>query len=63
MTALRISPADARARLQAQPPALLICAYDDEATCASIKIPGSITMRELQKRLPSLPRSQELVFY
>ena len=63
MTAIRVSPAHVRSRLQAQPPALLVCAYDDEQKCASMKIPGSITMRELHERLPSLPRTQELVFY
>jgi len=61
--AVRISPAETRARLKAQPPALLVCAYDDEAKCTSMKIPGSLTLRELLDRLPSLLRTQEIIFY
>jgi len=63
ITALRITPFELWSRLQAQPPPLLVCAYDDEEKCASIKIPCSLTLQALTSRLDTLPRSQELVFY
>ena len=63
MIARRISPAEVWTRLQAQPPALLVCAYDDEEKCASMLIPGSLTFRALLSRLPSIPKTQEIVFY
>ena len=43
--------------------ALLVCAYDDEAKCRSIKLEGAITSGELRERLPSLPKSQEIISY
>ena len=63
MTAPRVSAAELWSRLQAQPPPLLVCAYDDEEKCASLKIPGSFTLQALMARLGSLPKTQELVFY
>ena len=61
--AVRISPAETRARLKAQPPALLVCAYDDEAKCRQNPIEGAITLQELQAREKTLPKTQELIFY
>ena len=63
MAATRISPAETRERLRARPPALLVCAYDDEQKCAAMRIPGSLTLQELNARLSSLPVTQEIVFY
>lgn len=61
--ALRISPTETRERLRAQTPALLVCAYDDEERCASMRIPGSITLRELDGQLPFVSPDQEIIFY
>lgn len=58
----RISVEDARPKVQ-NGRALLVCAYDDEAKCASIRLEGSIIMRELRQMLPSLPKEQELILY
>jgi hypothetical protein len=58
----RISPEEARPRVQSGQ-ALLVCAYDDDAKCASIRLEGSTTVRELRQRLPSLPRDQESITY
>ena len=44
-------------------PALLVCAYDDEEKCRSMRIPGSMTLGELNQRLPSLSENQEIIFY
>ena len=63
MTIARVSPSEVWTRLQESPPALLVCAYDDENRCAAMKIPGSLLLRELDDRLRSLPKTQEIVFY
>jgi len=57
----RVSVTDARAATRAGG-ALLVCAYDD-AKCARIRLDGAITLRDLEQRVESLPKSQELVFY
>ena len=51
-----------RERQQGPDPVVLICAYDEER-CRSIRIPGSITLRELNEQLPSFSPDKELVFY
>ena len=57
----RISVADARAAVSAGQ-ALLVCAYDD-ARCSRIRLEGAITLRDLEQRAASLPKSQETIFY
>ena len=63
MTAARISPIELWSRLQAQPPPLVVCAYDDDEKCASMGIPGSLSLQALSARLGNLPKTQELIFY
>ncbi|HEX9818863.1 MAG TPA: ArsR family transcriptional regulator [Methylomirabilota bacterium] len=43
--------------------ALLVCAYEDESKCQRMRLDGALTLRELQERLATLPRSQEIIFY
>jgi hypothetical protein len=43
--------------------ALLVCAYADEAKCRKLALDGSISLAELEARRPSLPKSQEIVFF
>lgn len=57
----RISPSEAYDDMEVG--ALLVCAYDDEAKCQKMNLEGSLTLQELEKRLPSLPKDQEIVFY
>ena len=58
----RMDESEARRKVQAGE-ALLICAYADEAKCRSMRLDGTITLSELQARLPSLPKNQTLIFY
>jgi hypothetical protein len=58
----RIDVEEARRKVESGR-ALLVCAYEDEAKCHSIRLAGGLTLSELQARLPSLPRDQELIFY
>jgi hypothetical protein len=59
----RVTPAWVREHQGGADPAVLICAYDDEAKCRAIRIPGSISYRELNEQLASFGRDKELVFY
>jgi hypothetical protein len=43
--------------------AVLVCGYDDDAKCQQIGLDGSISLAELQSRLPALPKSQEIIFF
>lgn len=43
--------------------ALLVCAYDDEDAFRSMRLEGAIPLKELDARLSTLPREQEIVFY
>jgi len=58
----RISVEEARRQVAAGE-ALLICAYEDDAKCSRMKLEGSINLSDLQSRLPSLPKNQEIIFY
>jgi len=58
----RISPEEAW-RDVAGGRALLVCAYDDESKCQRLRLEGAITLHDLQRRLESVPKSQELIFY
>lgn len=59
----RIPPEEARRRMKSSAPALLVCAYDDEAKCRQNHIEGAIALKELQAREKTLPKTQELIFY
>ena len=58
----RISPQEAHARVVAGQ-TLLVCAYDDPARFAEIRLEGAISIQEFRARRASLPRDQEIIFY
>jgi hypothetical protein len=58
----RIS-ADEAHREVASGKALLVCAYDDDDKCNKIKLEGAISLKDLQARVPSLPKDTRLIFY
>jgi hypothetical protein len=62
MATARIEAIEARQRVQSGQ-ALLVCAYDDEAKCATMKLEGAISLGAFEARSPSLPKNQEIVFY
>ncbi len=59
----RIPPSVVRQKLESAAKPVLVCAYEDEARCGRMKIPGSLTLREFEDRLPFMPWSQEIIFY
>jgi hypothetical protein len=58
----RISAEDARRNVQSGQ-ALLVCAYDDEAKCASMRLEGALSLRQSREMLPSLPKDREIILY
>jgi hypothetical protein len=58
----RIDVDEARRRVAAGE-ALLVCGYADEAKCAQMKLEGSITLSQLQSRLPGLAKTQEIIVF
>ena len=58
----RTAPEEAHRKVQAGQ-ALLVCAYGDDARYQSLKLEGSISLHELEAKLPSLTHDQELIFY
>ena len=58
----RISAEGARPKVQSGQ-ALLVCAYEDDAKCATMRLDGAITLSELRRMLPSLPKDREIVLY
>ncbi len=43
--------------------AMLVCAYTEEEKCNQMMLEGALNMAELEKRLPSMRKEQELIFY
>jgi len=58
----RVSPEEVYQRLKAGK-VLLVCAYEDEAKFEKMQLEGAISFNEFKKKLPSLAKDQEIVFY
>ncbi len=58
----RISVQEARTKVLSKA-ALLVCAYDDEEKYKKMKLEGAISLKDLESRAATLPKSQELIFY
>jgi hypothetical protein len=58
----RIMPVEAHGDVLAGK-ALLVCAYPDDAKYQGLKLEGSISLHELEQKLPSLGRDQKIIFY
>jgi len=42
---------------------LVVCADADPEKCARMKINGSLSLKEFESRLDSIPRNREIVFF
>ena len=58
----RVSPQEARSKLQAGQ-ALLVCAYESDVKFRQTALDGAIAFSEFERRKASLPRAMEIVFY
>ncbi|MGE5258992.1 MAG: hypothetical protein ACM3KE_20140 [Hyphomicrobiales bacterium] len=57
----RIGVAEARTQVK-EKTALLVCSYDDDR-CKSILLEGAILQSEFETKLPTLARTQPIIFY
>lgn len=62
MPAVRINPEETYRNVKSGE-ALLVCAYDDEATYQTMRLDMAISLGEFQKRLPEIPKEKEIIFY
>jgi hypothetical protein len=62
MEPVRIPPEETRRKVQ-RGEALLVCGYDSDEKFGLMRLEGAIPLSEFQKRLPTLAKSQEVVFY
>ncbi|HPC72902.1 MAG TPA: hypothetical protein P5551_00565 [Syntrophales bacterium] len=62
MPAVRISPEEAYRKVKAGQ-AILVCAYADKDKFRKMCLDMAISLDEFQKRLPTLPKDQEIIFY
>jgi hypothetical protein len=59
----RVSAEKVLQELESGDDVLLVCAYEDDAKCRQYHVDGAITFRELQSRMPSLSKEQEIALY
>jgi hypothetical protein len=59
----RIEPSEVLNRQSSGRRLWLVCAYDDEAKCAQLKIDHALTLSQFASKVPSLSRNEEIVFY
>ena len=59
----KIGPDEAHDRIEAAPPALLVCAYDSDEKFRQNHLDGAISLAELQARERWLGRDSEIIFY
>lgn len=62
MPAVRIGPEEAYRKVKSGE-AILVCAYDDEATFPKMHLDMAISLGEFRKRLSEIPKEQEIIFY
>ncbi|HOD35473.1 MAG TPA: hypothetical protein PLR20_07650 [Syntrophales bacterium] len=62
MAAVRISPEEAYQKVK-DGRAILVCAYADEEKFGKMRLDMAISFGDFQRRLPTLPRDQEIIFY
>jgi hypothetical protein len=59
---VRITPENVWPRLQSGA-LLFVCAYDDKEKFKQMRLEGALSLSEFETKLPSLQKSQEIVFY
>ncbi len=58
----RIGVAEARRRVEAGE-ALLVCAYEDEAKCARMRLEGAMSLADFRVEEPNIAHDREIIFY
>ncbi len=58
---VRVTPEETYKKVESGK-ALLVCAYDD-ARFRLVQLKGALSFSELESKLESLPKNQEIIFY
>ena len=61
-TCERISPEEAKTRVKSKE-ALLVCAYQEDEKFKQMRLEGAMSYKEFKKKVASLPKEQEIIFY
>ncbi len=59
---VRVTPEETYKKVESGK-ALLVCAYDDDAKFRLVQLKGALSFSELESKLESLPKNQEIIFY
>jgi hypothetical protein len=59
----RISPQHAQQRLNADPQAMLVCAYDSREKFEQNHLEGAIPLDEFEPQTETIPKNREIIFY
>ena len=62
MPAVRITPEETYRHVKTGE-ALLVCGYEDEETFKTMRLDMAMSFAEFKKRLPTIPKEQEIIFY
>jgi rhodanese-related sulfurtransferase len=58
----KISPEGVRKKVKASE-ALLVCAYEEDEKFRQMRLEGAMSYKEFKKKVASIPRDQEIIFY
>ncbi|MBE9536442.1 MAG: ArsR family transcriptional regulator [Proteobacteria bacterium] len=59
---VRVTPEETYKKVESGK-ALLACAYDDDEKFRLMQLQGAVSFSELESKLESLPKNQEIIFY
>ncbi len=59
---VRVTPEETYKKVESGK-ALLVCAYDDDAKFRLVQLKRALSFSELESKLESLPKNQEIIFY
>lgn len=58
----RVSPGEVYPRVKSGD-CLLVCAYDSQETCRSMRLEGAISLQDFKSQVSRFPKDKEIVFY
>jgi rhodanese-related sulfurtransferase len=63
MVVKTISPVNAARLLRTDPAVVLVCAYGRDELFHQYRLEGAISLKEFRRRLQSLPKDENVIFY
>jgi uncharacterized protein (TIGR02284 family) len=59
----RISPQEAKRKLETDNTAMLVCAYDSDEKFQQYHLEGAVSLSEFESQVDAMPKDRELIFY